>query len=302
MAFGYKQFEKPIEDTGRYYDVGTTKLPSVTTILSIVDKKALFPWVAKCVAEHTAKRLDLDSLYSKNDIVRHLTECRNAWVWESDHSTTIGTAVHKFAEDVSRGLTVNKKPSCIEETNCKIGFYEWMKDNIVVFKESEIFVHNVGYAGTADMIAVVNDKLTLIDIKTSKAVYPEHRMQVAAYLHAYNYVFGASVEHGAILRLDKATGEYEYKPVRAMDKEYSKFLLLAAYYAASKDADYQRAGELLSMANEFIAGIPLPKPKTKGDANEQSKPGRKRSTGTKRISTLIDNAAREPIDPCDPFM
>ena len=68
-----------------------------------------------------------------------------------------------------------------------------------------------GWAGTLDMVCMLNDKKYVIDFKTSKAFYPEHRYQVAAYRWAVDEIEipkpGANATQGSgILRLDKESG------------------------------------------------------------------------------------------------
>lgn len=306
MSGSYVQFQQPRDEGSRYYDINGEKLPSVTTILGLLDKKVLVPWGAKCVAEHVASRLSHDNVYTKSDIVQHLTECRNAWVWESDRATTIGTNVHEMTEGILKSDPVlSKQPICIEEENCLCAFYEFLNTYKVEALETETLVYNVGYAGRTDIVALVNGVKTLIDTKTSKAVYPEYRMQVAAYVNAYNRDKQPSdmVQKGAILRLDKKTGGFEYKEVRAIDKEYAKFLSLAAFYALYKDTHIERALALFDMASQAMAGITIkPREVKRASEREVVTKGCRDTTGTQRVLDLIESTARKSSDPCDPFL
>ena len=54
---------------------------------------------------------------------------------------------------------------------------------------SELRVHGIApcglaYAGTIDSVALVQGKLTILDLKTGRRQSPKHGVQVAAYAHA----------------------------------------------------------------------------------------------------------------------
>ena len=74
-----------------------------------------------------------------------------------------------------------------------------------------------GFAGTLDLVAYVNGKLTTIDHKAAKGIYRDSPPQVASYDYAYNFMVerglikGEQTEGSAILRLDKETGFPDYR-------------------------------------------------------------------------------------------
>ena len=78
-------------------------------------------------------------------------------------------------------------------------------------------IYGNGYAGRFDLIARLSGIVTLVDFKTSKGIYPSYGWQIAAYKHAWNSALTVEpkpsdwVEDTAILRLDKESGEFEYK-------------------------------------------------------------------------------------------
>ena len=266
------QFIQPKEDGIRYYEKDGEKYPSVTSVLGLLDKKALVPWAAKCVAEYAAARLDHDCIYSKHDIVKHLTECRNAWVWESDKATTIGTNVHDMAEAVvNPDVECCKTAKCNEEANCMCAFYEWLGEHDVKVIETETAIYGNGYAGRIDMIALVDGVVTLVDLKTSKSIYAEYRLQVAAYAKAWNVdkPEASQIKATAILRLCKSTGHPEYKDTtRTMLKDYADFLAIALFFAIHKSKDIPRSVKLLDELRTVMVEIadlkankPKPKPK-----------------------------------------
>jgi len=252
-------FMQPKEDGIRYYEKDGEKYPSVTSVLGILGKKALVPWAAKCVADYTANRLDHSVIYSKSDIVKHLTECRNAWVWESDKASTIGTNVHDMAEAIiNPSVECTTTVRCKEEENGMCAFYEWLASHDVKVVETETTIFGNGYAGRIDLIAYVDGVLTLVDLKTSKSIYREYRLQVAAYAKAWNI---GKPEHEqikciAILRLCKETGHPEYKDItRTMDKDYADFLALTLFFALHKSKDIPRAVVIQAELSQLFISI-----------------------------------------------
>jgi hypothetical protein len=83
---------------------------------------------------------------------------------------------------------------------------EWIE----LFKPMAIKVEQVvvnrelGYAGTIDLLVKLLDKLFLIDFKTSRAIYPEHFAQVAAYINCFTEHLNA-----AILRTNEESAEFK---------------------------------------------------------------------------------------------
>src|SRR3990167_556558 len=68
--------------------------------------------------------------------------------------------------------------------------------------------------GHPDLEITESARWGIVDIKTSKAIQPKHLTQVVAYLHLKTVQDGLTVPpFVAILRLDKVTGQYEYREV-----------------------------------------------------------------------------------------
>jgi hypothetical protein len=304
MTQPYTKYVKPPDDGVRYYEIDGQRLPSVTTILSLLEKKALIPWATKCMAKNIESRLDMDSLYSKHDIVNILTDSRDAWVEESRVARETGTSVHSITESLFKSLAhggekagmLDRDPVTIEEINCVKAAYDWLLANDVRVIVTEEAVSHTGYAGRIDLAAVVNGVPTLVDIKTSKSIYPEYRMQVAAYLHAYNRdkPVADKLSCAAILRLDKSSGEFEYKVVRSVEKQLAKFLSLAGFYALYKDDNPERAFSLFEMSAEQY-GRKKGATKTQRKINRQSK-------AAKSFALLVESTSEEVTDSCDPFV
>jgi len=160
-------------------------LPSVTTIIGVVDKSGpLVGWAKRITAEAAvAHRDELEGWvgsFGQDGAVGMLTKAATA---QRDKAANAGTDVHALAEALVRGM----EPEIPTELAPYVAAYqafldEWRPD----FLAAEEMVCNLthGYAGTLDSIARIDGETWLLDIKTSKGVYPETGLQLAAYANA----------------------------------------------------------------------------------------------------------------------
>jgi len=94
-----------------------------------------------------------------------------------------GTLIHETIEAILR-----KDPVVVPETikpaiGAFMDFYS--KNDIVVHKiEERVVSKKHHFAGTMDVLAEVNGKLGVLDIKTSIAIYRDYSMQTSAYIEA----------------------------------------------------------------------------------------------------------------------
>ncbi len=80
--------------------------------------------------------------------------------------------------------------------------------------ESPIYSKRYGFAGTPDRVALLNDDIVLLDIKTSAAMHPAFGPQLAAYTEMFNEL--RSVRYGKIAKRYavalRGDGTYALKP------------------------------------------------------------------------------------------
>jgi hypothetical protein len=131
----------------------------------------------------------------------------------SKQALDIGSDVHKAVENWFKTgkEPIVKKP---EVLSAFVAFLEWADEHEIETIDTELTVFNARSAGTLDWVGKLDSKSTVLDLKTSKAIYPEYRIQIAAYRYLYNLNNpDDQVEASGILRLDKETGLPEYKDV-----------------------------------------------------------------------------------------
>lgn len=241
MANNYLQ--KIQEKSERFYDTPIGKLPSVTTILALLNKPAIVNWAVKMTISYLSTKLDdiregKLTLTEENasDILKEAKAYHNTL---KEQAADIGTQVHALIEAYLQGEKISFAD--IENAD-KIqsafdAFLKWEKDNEFTCIKTEHPVYSLkGYAGTLDIVGKLKKKLYIIDLKTSNSLWPEMLMQVGAYLFAYEERTGDKIKGCGILRLGKEDGLPEFKPFTRKEAKYAykRFLKLAEYYHLTK--------------------------------------------------------------------
>lgn len=216
----------------RAYTIDGTDYPSVTTVLDCLGKgDALLHWAVKCatlyIRQNRGLGLSLDELLSKAE---------QNWKMAKEEAAGIGTEIHDLIEvyiKEGRDAVGKYRP---EVTHGFLAFLEWEKAHGVKWIKSEMQIvsHVHGFAGTLDAICIYEDRPYVIDFKSSKSFYDTFGMQIAAYRKAAEEM-GHTIEGTGILRLDKVTGEPEWKDYsKDYDKDVTAFLKLLDFYYHQK--------------------------------------------------------------------
>jgi len=200
-------------------------IPSVTTILKVLNKPALVPWAAKMVAEKMLRIMPREE-------VKDCGLFAGPVLWESFEkivmeaksaprdilvdAADVGKEAHKIIEtminasfqallatdigivNVKDGWQKQIKDSRV--VNCVTAALDWMKLHKVVWQSTESVVYSkiYDYAGIIDGRALVSscedktccpetekDVPSLIDWKSSNGFYAEYFLQTAAYQFAH---------------------------------------------------------------------------------------------------------------------
>lgn len=212
--------------TPRHYKRNGEKLPSVTTILSLLDKPALVQWAANTSAEYIAERVQALPELTTDAILSICESAKKEFRKVSRKAMDIGTTVHTAVEQYIKTGATPLSPSD-EVLSAFIAFLEWEKANNVKYLQTELTIYGDGYAGTLDLLCNLGGKTYVVDFKTSTGIWPEMSLQLAAYRHAVN----ADVQGHGILRLDKVTGFPEWRDFSdTYEKDLQAFLLLRDFW------------------------------------------------------------------------
>lgn len=168
-----------------YVDANGLKIPGVTSILSDgLPKPALVGWGIKSVAEYAIDHWDDLAEEKPSDRLKTLKGSPYA---VRDEAASRGTAVHHIAERLAAGEEVEYEDELAGHVESAVRFLdEWQPR--VILAEKSCYNLEYGWAGTFDLIAEFPDGRTaLLDYKTSKGVYPDTGLQLAAYRYSTHY-------------------------------------------------------------------------------------------------------------------
>lgn len=225
-------------DRGRLYTWGDEQFRSVTTILNALGKPWLGAWAAKMVAEYAYDRRTKWEDMTKAEAVRLMKGAP----WEKrDAAGDVGTAVHHAIEARVLGQSPPPYPDDIAGHLSHFNRFnddyrpEWYAAEAAVFSRTH------KYAGTLDGIVGIGGKTYILDVKTSKAVYPDtYPLQLAAYAHAefMGLPDGTEAELPALdggLILHLTATDYSLIQVRIDEVVFNSFLYVAAAYRWQQD-------------------------------------------------------------------
>lgn len=189
---------KSAQGGGRVYVHPTTgsEVPSVTTILGVLDKPALPRWAALEVANYAVEHREAWETLPPRDAVELLKKA--PWS-KSKNAADAGTDAHAVMEAILKGeptppmtdgMFAASHGQAIENTKALLAHVKPMP----IAVEATAWSHGFGYAGTFDALVLVDGAVTLVDLKTSKDVYPDYALQLAAYKYADCIVFPDGTE------------------------------------------------------------------------------------------------------------
>jgi hypothetical protein len=167
--------------TGRHYKIDGERFPSVTTVLTILEKSGLAKWRGN-VGNTEADRI-------------------------SKEAADYGTAIHALVEQINLG---NRGPFGEPDDTVVKAYIDWYDEHVstVLGAERLCVSRQFKYAGTADGVVVLNDDkdATIIDLKTSKTDLGQREwaLQLAAYALALEEE-GITCRRRIILRMPKKT-------------------------------------------------------------------------------------------------
>ena len=195
MQFDHQEVELPkikqknnaLPDGGRAYETPEGKLyPSITTVLSVRNKKGLHEWRERV----------------GNDVANYIART----------AAVRGTAVHKMCEDYLNNQHL-AWPDEFEKHKSK-NFLAWclftqmrsILSNINNIKclETSLYSDTMGIAGQVDCIAEYKGKLSVIDFKTSSKERSDEKnenyyIQTCAYSYMFEERTGQKAEQCVIL-------------------------------------------------------------------------------------------------------
>jgi hypothetical protein len=256
----------------RYWFNGEGPRPSVTTVLEVLSKPALVYWkgqeVARAIYRDSAAFFGKGWDIGEDDAIKWAMGKADE---QRDRAAKLGSSIHLLADMVQRapegaekaveGFRVSdeEKPY-LEAWRAFTAFLEAQGASIV---SSEHAVWGEGYAGTYDLIVQMpgqhegqinwsKSQMWLIDIKTSKGIYPEYALQLAAYGHAAGIILPNDpklypmphIDRYAVLHLrPDAYPQDGYRLIEypVTEREYFSFISALDLYEWRKEDRFNKA-------------------------------------------------------------
>ena len=158
----------------------------------------------------------------------------------------IGTAVHRYIEDLASGFLVDSVELSADEdiAMCQRSLGEWVQSNVceVISTERRLYSRRWRIAGTVDMVAKMHDKKTyVIDWKgvtdLDASLKPNHVAQLTAYRSMLEEA-GEEIDGCILVRFSRANGKVD---ATAFHHHYDD---VAAFEAALALARYKPRPEV----------------------------------------------------------
>ena len=204
--FTYPSSTRSLVMGRRHYEIGTDKLPSVTTILSHTQseekRKSLANWQARMGKQYA-------------DRVRDIAALR-------------GTSMHTYLEGYIKGerhldlTNVGKEAGIMAQKVIESGL-----GDLGEVWGTEVTLYYPGlYAGQTDVVGVYDGRESIIDFKqTNKPKQREwiddYFSQLAAYAMAHNHVYDTHIQQGVVLMCSK---DGFFQKFVVSDKEFQGYM------------------------------------------------------------------------------
>jgi hypothetical protein len=238
------------------YTIDGKRAVGVTTALKGIPKDALVPWAAKEVATYVVdnifdvkRMLDSGGRYPTIDFLKGIPNQKR------DTAAVRGTEVHALAEKYIRGEEIEVPEHLQPYVD---GYVSYINDWSPASIHEELVVANRthGYAGTLDSIQDIPTLgRALVDYKTSRGVYGETALQVAAYRYAEVYLDTEGNEH-PMPEVEKTyvlhiqPNDYDLIPLDAGTDTFERYLKAQANYLSN----------VQSKKLDKLLGLPLDRP------------------------------------------
>lgn len=148
---------------------------------------------------------------------------------KSKTAKAVGTRVDTLIQELWRkGYCKFTEYDRVAVKNCIEAYKRWVeveKPQILAMQET-VWSDTLGIAGTLD--CRLNG--SIIDFKTSEAIYPGYWLQVAVYAHLKRNTGGSDISRIGILRMDKFSADDEYKVIEYDQRLVDCYIGLLNYY------------------------------------------------------------------------
>jgi len=191
-------------------------VPSVTTVLGILDKPGLPYWAWNLGMQGLDFRDVRDAAARVGTITHHLIAC---------HLKGEKANVSEFFPD-----EVDKAETCLEK------YLHWEKENTLtpVMIEERLVSELYRYGGTPDLLAEIGGEFVLLDWKSGNGIYDSYFYQLAAYRQLFTEQ-GWPIAGARIVRLSPDDSEVEVAIALDLDRDWKIFQYALGIYKLRGD-------------------------------------------------------------------
>lgn len=162
------------------YRIDGEKVLGVTSVVGVLEKRALIQWAATSAAELAVNEWDA---LAELPIATRLDRLKSAHRNRTKTAANRGTEIHHHADKLVQGVETQVPDEIRGPVEAYARFLDaWQIESIA--SETPVASVTHGYAGTADLwcrIGVRDNAVALLDVKSGKGVYDETGLQLSAY-------------------------------------------------------------------------------------------------------------------------
>lgn len=171
-------------------------VPGVTTVLKKLDKPGVLQWAVDNTAAYAVANIDgllnrteeqgwgfLRWYWKRDPLASDDQDIRNYSAGVLNNAAELGTLMHDWIAAEHDDLPypdVTLAPPHFWEMVAQWDAWKVEHKITPIMTETTFWSHQYGYAGTADGLWEIDGVRTLLDVKTSRNVWDEHFMQLAA--------------------------------------------------------------------------------------------------------------------------
>lgn len=252
-----------------YYVRGKV-VPSVTTVLSrFKDPGALMHWSWECAYKPLEEAVHLITELTGPNRARPINRTNGQKFLQTNplekgkfrkvagDAATAGTLAHGLVEQWIHGdkgersslehltpRSLSSRKKCDIQIATKTlqslqAFLKWIKQTrfeLSVTEES-LVSNTYGFGGTLDCTGWLNDTLILLDWKTSKRIYVDYLLQIAAYTILWNENYDPVIDEAHVILFHKETGDFQHFQFQDLEPAREVFLKMLEIYRTLKEIE-----------------------------------------------------------------
>lgn len=241
---------------GQYFVKGIGYFARVTAVLHAInwDNGSLNKWRNKMALQSFQKQIPVSGTVDAMEAHSAFNKAQGAADEFAKASATFGTQVHSWLEDYA--LT-GKFPEIKQDEYADVfKIFSAVKrfvedfgigtDKVTIVKPELFLYHSLGYAGTADLVAIRDNKVYLIDYKSTNSLKQQYLLQLAAYTEALRELYGLDVHKAILIRFSKTDDSYERLALTADELKtyFEMFKMCLMFYRLIQNPTFASVKEL----------------------------------------------------------